>query len=273
VRPEGYRRATYDLHLHSSRSDGRFSPQEVLAKAASSGLDVIALTDHDLTGGIAPGEHVVGGRSISVIAGAELTGTHEGREFHLLVYFPGEPPPEFIALCQSQTQARAQRYDAAVQNMGLSGVELAPPEAHTGELALTRHHLGRAVVRAGHAATVGDAITKFATRENVPAVSMPFVSCIERARAAGGVTSWAHPPREALEAHLAEFAAAGLQGLEGIRPGMRREDRVYVKKLAKRYGLFLTGGSDWHGWGGAGDLGLFRIRGEDLVPFLDALAA
>jgi 3',5'-nucleoside bisphosphate phosphatase len=266
------RRATYDLHLHSCRSDGRLEPDALLERAAGCGLDVIALTDHDLTGALDPGLHRVGGREIRVIAGAELTGVHEGREYHLLVYFPGEPPAAFRDLCASQARARAVRYDRAVARLGLPGVAGAPAAARSGDVSVTRHHLGRALVAAGHAPTVHDAFARLLTREVVPTLELPYTEAIRQCRAMGGVTSWAHPPAEALRAHLATFAGAGLHAIEGARPAMRREDRVFARKAAKLHGVFLTGGSDWHGWGGT-DLGLFRLRGEDLDPFLVALAA
>lgn len=266
------RRATYDLHLHSCRSDGRLEPDALLERAAAAGLDVIALTDHDLTGALDPGVHRVGGREVRVIAGAEITGVHEGREYHLLVYFPGDPPAAFLDLCSSQSRARAVRYDRAVARLALPGVASAPDAARSGAVSVTRHHLARAIVAAGHAPTVGDAFSRLLTRDIVPTLELPFTEAVRQCRALGAVTSWAHPPVEALRAHLATFAAAGLHGVEGARPAMRREDRVFARKIAKRHGLFLTGGSDWHGWGGT-DLGLFRLRGEDLDPFLVALAA
>ncbi len=266
------RRANYDLHLHSSWSDGRYAPGEVLERAAAGGLDVIALTDHDLVGGLDPGVHAVGTRSVRVLAAAELTGVHAGREFHLLAYFPREAPTAFHDLCAAQTRARAARYDAAVGVLGLEGVDVAPPSAWRGELALTRHHLGRELVRAGHATSLNDAFSRLLGPDAVPHLDLPFVECIRIARDLGAVTSWAHPPTEALRAHAETFAAAGLHGIEGMRPSARREDRVFAKKLARRLGLLVTGGSDWHGWGGV-DLGLFRLRGEELDPFLAALAA
>lgn len=269
---KGVRRGWFDLHMHSSASDGRYPPAEVLRRAALGGLDVIALTDHDLAGALSPGEHRVEGRDIRVIAGAELTGRHLGREYHLLVYFPGEPPTAFLDLCRSQSQARAERYNAAVSRLDL-GLEPASADAAAGRRALTRHHLGRALVQAGHAQSVTEGIQRFATREVVPLIDLPFVEAIRRCRALGGVTSWAHPPRQALLDHAQTFARAGLHALEGLRPGMRRQDRTFVKRVARRFGLVLTGGSDWHGWSSGSNLGLFRIRGEDLAPFLDRLSA
>ena len=96
MRPIPQRNQLFDLHMHSDRSDGRFSPEEVLERAVEGGLQVVALTDHDLIGAVDPGLHRIGTRDLHVLAGAEISGTHDGREFHLLVYFPGEPPAGFV---------------------------------------------------------------------------------------------------------------------------------------------------------------------------------
>lgn len=264
-------RASFDLHLHSNRSDGRFEPQEVLERAAEGGLQVIALTDHDLVGELDPTVHKVGSREVRVLAGAEISGVHQGREFHLLVYFPGEAPTGFRDFCASTVKARAERFDTAVSRINLPGLDVAPPQAHAGELALTRHHLARALVAAGHAHDLGDAFARFGGSENVPRLDIPFVECIRQARRFGGLTSWAHPPREAVATFIDDFVEAGLQGLEGLRPGLKRQDRNVYRKAARRHGLYLTGGSDWHGWHGRNALGLFRLQGSQLAPFLDAL--
>jgi 3',5'-nucleoside bisphosphate phosphatase len=273
VSPTPSPNATFDLHLHSSCSDGKLPPEGVLEQAARGGLDVIALTDHDLVGALEPRVHQVGGRAIRVLCGAEISGVHDGREFHLLVYFPQDAPPRFDDFCRRTVRARAERYEVARANIGLPGVRPAPPEAHAGDLALTRHHLARALVEAGHASDLSDAFARYTGSDNVPRLDLPFVECIREARACGGLTSWAHPPREAVERYLDTFVEAGLHGLEGMRPGLRRTDRRFYKKKARRHGLFLTGGSDSHGWRASERLGLFRLRGAELAPFLDALAA
>ncbi len=273
MRPIPQRNQLFDLHMHSDRSDGRFSPEEVLERAVEGGLQVVALTDHDLIGAVDPGLHRIGTRDLHVLAGAEISGTHDGREFHLLVYFPGEPPAGFVDFCSDQVKARARRYDAAVHNIALPGVASSPESARDGHLALTRLHLARALVDAGHADDLGDAFARYASHENVPRLDLPFTECIRIARGFGGVTSWAHPPKEAVLAHLDAFVEAGLQGLEGLRPALKRADRKFYKQAAKRHGLFLTGGSDWHGWHPSQRLGLFQLRGADVAGLLEALEA
>ena len=82
-----------DLHLHSTLSDGKLSPEDLLTECAEAGLDCIALTDHDLPPALKAGRNMVGKKVLHVLHGVELSGSHEDREFHLLVYFPGEMPP------------------------------------------------------------------------------------------------------------------------------------------------------------------------------------
>lgn len=261
----------FDLHLHSNRSDGVHSPRDVLQHAIRGGLDVIALTDHDLTLPFNHGTHVVDGQSIYVIAAAEMSGTHHGREFHLLVYFPGEVPAGFARFCTDQVKMRANRYNEAVNRLDLPGLEPAPAAAVEGRLSLTRLHLAQAIVASGHATSIDEAFAKYARYPNVPNFDLPFTQCIEVAREYGGLTSWAHPPRQAVIEFLPAFVAAGLQGLEGIRPGLQRTDRTFYKKQARKYGLYLTGGSDWHGWHQSAPVGLFRLTRSDLSDFLAAL--
>jgi 3',5'-nucleoside bisphosphate phosphatase len=267
------RGARYDLHLHSTISDGRYSPEEVLRRCADSGLEVVALTDHDLPASVW-GDQRFEGRSLWVIAGCEVTGSHDGHEFHLLVYFQGPVPQAFQQFCLQQAKERSHRYSMAVERIGLAGLESADDAARRGERSLTRLHLAHALVESGYATSVADAFKRFLSRGHgkVPRFELQFTDAIRLARRLGGVTSWAHPPASLVGSYAPEFAAAGLQGIEGIRPFLTYRDRQRYRKVARKDGLFLTGGSDWHGWKGD-DLGLFFVVRQDLDGFIRALSA
>ena len=260
----------FDLHLHTNRSDGRYEPDDVLARCARSKLDVVALTDHDLAAPIAPGPHEIDGHTVHVIAGAEVSGQHDGREFHLLVYFRDEVPEGFRAFCRQQMQGRAERYEQAVRSLDLPGLDGPDDAARRGERSITRLHLAKAVVEAGHAKHLRDAFHTFRQTDAVPRIALPFTEAIRIAREHGGITSWAHPPVRFVKEYLDTIRAAGLQGLEAHRPRVSTKDRRTLKKLAKRHGLVLTGGSDWHGWNGH-ELGLFHVTRYELEPFLELL--
>jgi predicted metal-dependent phosphoesterase TrpH len=218
---------------------------------------------------LVPGVHTVNGRDIFVIGAAEVSGHHDGREFHLLVYFPGEVPEEFRAFCTRQMRARADRYAGAVERLDLQGLEGPDEAAKAGSL--TRLHLAHAMIEAGHATHLRDAFDTFRAKEAVPQIAMSFIDAIKMAVTHGGITSWAHPPMQHVRSYLATFVEAGLHGLEAHRPRVSGKDRKTLKKMAKRYNLVLTGGSDWHGWNGH-QLGLFHVNRAELEPFLELLS-
>ncbi len=260
----------YDLHLHSDRSDGEHPPDEVLRRCARGGLDVVAITDHDIVPAFEPGLRNVEGRDIRVIAALEASGVHDGAELHFLIYFPGPVPSDFALFSRRQVEARVERYDAAAGKLGLP---LADESARSGQRALTRHHLARALIAAGRAKHIHDAFARFVGTGcgNVPPFTVTAGEVIDAARQSGGLVSWAHPGRDQVDRWLAQLVALGLQGVEGIRPSLTSRDRRVYRDAARRHGLFLTGGSDWHGWHDL-DPGLFAVERDSIASFADLLA-
>jgi hypothetical protein len=260
--------------MHTDRSDGRYSPDEVIKRCFDGNLDVVAITDHDLATPLPTGVHHRGEQQLTVLGGAEISGQHEGQELHLLVYFPRDIPKDFVAFCERQSQERAQRYQTALERLDLPQSLSPSDEAMRGHRALTRHHLARHLVASGRASDLRDAFATYIDHRhgNIPKIQLPFVEAIRQARAFGGVTSWAHPPTRHLDAFLDDFVSAGLQGLEGLRPHMSPKNRKTIRNRARRCKLFMTGGSDWHGWRDA-DPGLFWVDRYDLKGFLGALQA
>jgi len=267
-----------DLHCHSTASDGRYPAEHVLARALASGLDVLALTDHDLAPvlphGPVPRPDDAKGRAqapLRLLHGVEVTGAHDGKEYHLLVYFSGEMPADFAAFCRSRAQFRAKRFDWTCERLGLP--ERASPEALAGNRALTRHHLANALIAVpkddGQVRTWMECYELLKDSRNVPLCDLPFTEAIRVARDAGGQTSWAHPPLDAALRHVPTFAAAGLQALEGVRPRTDKPTKNGLKRLATKHRLMLTGGSDWHGW--TDDFGHFSLAGEHSDRWIAAL--
>ena len=262
-------RVRLDLHVHSDRSDGRFPPEEVLRRAAAGGIDVLALADHDLDPALQPGVVEVEGRPLRVIAAAEVSGAHDGREFHLLVYFRGPPPPEASAFLRGRVASRARRFDEAATRLGLTAT--ADAAALAGTHALTRFHLAQALAASGRVRYPSDAWPHLGS-DIVPLIDVAFVDAIRLARSWNALTSWAHPALADANRYTKTFVAAGLEGLEGARPGLDRPTRNGLRRLAKEYGLLITGGSDWHGWW-PGNLGDFRFEDEHAERFLARLDA
>ena len=256
-------RARLDLHLHSTLSDGTLSPEALLKRCAEARLDLVAITDHDLAPQVPAGWQTIAGRRICVVHAAEVSGVWEGKELHLLVYFPGEMPTSFREFLGTRARHRAHRYETARQSIGLPDVAPADDAAWRGERAITRHHLARALVDAGH---VGDTAGAFrnwtgSRHGHVPPVDLSWAEALATAREAGGFTSWAHPRFEDARAHTKTFKGMGLQALEAIRPGLGHHGRAVLQRIAHKNGLLVTGGSDWHGWtGGAPGQFAFPLR-------------
>lgn len=256
-----------DLHVHSDRSDGRYAPDEVLRRAVAAGIEVLALSDHDLDPVLRPGLHEVEGKSIRVVAAAEVSGHHAGKEFHLLVYFRGVPPPEASAFLRRRAQSRARRYDEAMAHLGVD--DRADAAANEGSRALTRYHMADVLQRSGRVARPHDAWHLLGANV-VPLIDLSFVDAIAAARSWNALTSWAHPAMADANRYMADFVRAGLHGVEAARPALDKSTRKGLRALAKKHGLFVTGGSDWHGWW-QGDLGDFRFDDEHATIFLKHL--
>jgi hypothetical protein len=259
--------------MHSVSSDGLHPAADVLQMAAEGGLDVIALTDHDLSPRLEAGQHEIGGHSIRVLGAVELSTMHADEELHLLVYFPKAMPEAFAEWCTNRARWRAGWYDASIDALGLDGMEKADADAHRGKRCLTRMHLARAVVAAGHAPSLHQAFRTYigSAAGRIPHLNLSFLDALSVARDAGAWTSWAHPPPKLAQDWTAEFAAHGLHALECHRPAGGSQARNRMARLAHQHGLGMTGGSDWHGWEKR-RLGSFRVRAQELWRTADALA-
>jgi 3',5'-nucleoside bisphosphate phosphatase len=269
--PHGGPSGRMDLHVHTDRSDGRFSPERVLQKAMAARLDAIALTDHDLPPPVAPGIHRRDGESLRVIGGSEVTTCHEGTELHLLVYFPEPVPAAATAFLVERARLRCARLAEAGRRLGLADSWL-DADALAGHRTVTRLTLARHCVAAGRIRSTEEAFrTVLAPEAGVlEPVDLPFLDALGILVPTGGITSWAHPTIEQAQAYLRLFARFGLHAVETLRPGIGRHTRVALRRMAERLGLLQSGGSDWHGFGPQ-VLGSFAVRREQVAPLLSKL--
>ncbi len=262
-----------DLHMHTTFSDGIRPPEEVVELAIAGGLDVISITDHDNSLGVVPAQRAAGGR-IRVIPGVEMSARWRGESIHVLGYFVDPVAKPLVAHYRNLLERRHVRMNRIVERLADQGIPLAlehvGEQRASGRVPYTRPHLARALVREGYATSVTDAFDRYIGAD-CPAyvlVESPTPEeVIETIRAAGGIAVWAHPPLRHMEALLPRMKAAGLRGVEVYRP-WPRGIREAVAARARGTGLFATGGSDWHGRDGDGELGDFFVRGGDIADFL-----
>ncbi len=253
-----YRRV--DLHMHSNRSDGMLPADDLLGRAARAGLDIISITDHDLPPILEARVHTRDDRLVRLIHGVEVSVDLEGAEQHLLVYFPKEMPEEFRVFCTNRAKKRAERYEELRQRLGFLDVARAGEDAKQGRKALTRLHLAQAVVSAGHAQSCSEVFDRWLRALELSTYFPSMFSVIEKAKALGGFSSWAHPPLDAARIYTKRLALAGLDALEVFRPYRRQNHQRALTELAAQHGLKLSGGSDTHN----DALGQFSFHAEKI---------
>lgn len=265
-----------DLHLHSHVSDGDLAPAALVQAAASAGLDVIALTDHDTSAGVPEALRAAEGTSVRVIPGIEVSTRWEQHEFHLLGYWIDPEAPSMLAHQEASVLRRTQRMQgmvAKLQEMGIpityeEVVAVAGPDVQS----IGRPHLARALHAAGHTRYYGEAFARFIADGGPAFVAQGFPSpaeAIQMIHSAGGMASWAHPPLDLVEELLPQMAEWRLDGLECLRPNLLPVESQALLALAERHGLVVTGGSDWHG-PHRGPLGDFYVRPHEVRELLDA---
>lgn len=229
-----------------------------MARAAALGLSAIALTDHDSVSGV-PEARAEGRRlGVEVIGGCEFSVAAPWGEMHLLGYFLDPDSPgleEFLALCRSRRRDRALEMLDRLHKLGLT-LTLEDVLLESGTGAIGRPHVGRALVRAGHARGLQHAFERYLGRGRpayVPKVLPPLAEVCARIHAAGGVSSAAHLAARGTRTVLREFQKAGLDAVETRHPRHDPDTRAAITDLVLELGLLRTGGSDWHGDGLAGD--------------------
>lgn len=243
-----------DLHVHTTCSDGSYTPAQVIDLARRCGLCAVAVTDHDTLAGVEPARAAAAGSAVEVIAGVEITAEYRGRELHLLGYFVDASHPDLHAGLLRLREHRVTRFWDMVERLRRCGVSVDERElrAVAGADALGRRHLAEALVRQRRAGSVREAFTRYLAdggRADVPKVRLPVAEAIAVVRAAGGVASWAHPPADCSAERLAELRDWGLGAVEVEFPGGRPSRSRQLRAWAAQLGLAVTAGSDCHGPG------------------------
>lgn len=267
-----------DLHLHSTRSDGALTPAEVVARAAQEGLRAVALADHDNVDGIEAAMAAGDQLGVEVIAGVELSVVwQQWQDVHLLGYgFDWRYPRLVTALAEFQA-FRAERNRKIVErvNQRLAREGRAPIRfERVLELAggtIGRPHVAKALIEAGVVADVESAFRSYLVDCNVPKRFFPADEAIDLIHAAGGVAVLAHPPfvtrdHGEFRRFLNELVKLGLDGVEVYNSGSSRNECDWYLTEARRRGLIVTGGSDYHGLTGE-NLQMGSGRGQLKIPY------
>ena len=254
-----------DLHTHTRYSDGTATPAELIGNARAAGLDVIALTDHDTTAGWAEAANAARGSGVALVRGAEVSTRAEGMSVHILSYLHDPDDAVFAALLASSRSAREVRARRMIE--GLSGdfpitweTVLAQAQAAN---AVGRPHMADALVAVGSVPSRDEAFASILHASGpyyVPIEVPDSAQAVRAIRAAGGVPVLAHPLASARgrvigEGTMAELVEAGLAAFEADHRDHDAATRAKLRELAARWGVPVTGSSDYHGSGKLNRLG------------------
>ncbi len=268
-----------DLHLHSTASDGSDPPETIAAHAAREGVEILALTDHDALDGIAALRGPAEEAGIRLISGIELSVNEHGLDVHVLAY---GFDLENAGMLQAVTRWRDARRDRAKKMLAkLKGLGIRIPlddvEAIAGGGALGRPHVAEALLRVGVVDSLNEAFQRFLghhARAYVPKQTVPLDQAAAIVHEAGGVTVLAHPGTLNRDHYIEGWTQ---RGLDGIEVWHTKHDASAVKRyraMAARYGLLMTGGSDYHGARTPGvTIGSVAVPEEVLGPLDEALRA
>ena len=243
-----------DLHIHSTASDGKLTPAEVVEAAAARGLTYIALADHDTTDGIAPA--LAAAKSwpgLKVIPGVEISTDIPQGEVHMLGYFIDYTDPQLKTALDRFRNSRLGRAQGMIAKLEKLGIAIDWPRVQeiAGGSSIGRPHIAQAMLEKGYITSLKQAFTDYIGR-NGPAYvereKMTPAEAVALIIKAKGLPVLAHPPTAGdPEALTLELKPAGLAGLEAYYDGYSQEEIDQLVALADKHNLIATGGSDYHG--------------------------
>lgn len=252
-----------DLHVHSTESDGTLTPVEVVSQAAAAGLSAIALTDHDTTSGVAKAKEAAESSGIELIPGIELStqyvlpGSTDGKEVHIVGLFIDPANPSLLEKTKEFRECRDSRNEKMVAALQAEGFSITMEEllAANPDSVSTRAHIARFLYETGQIKSVQKAFEKYigdGCKCYVGRFKVTPMEAVELIHTAGGVAILAHPllyhlKPAALQRLIDDLKPAGLDGIEALYSTYTAADEQYVKKLAGKNDLLISGGSDFHG--------------------------
>ncbi len=240
-----------DMHIHSTASDGRLTPEELIRMAEKIPyLAAIAITDHDTPEGGRRALHY-GSSIIKIIAGIEFSCIYGEEEAHILGYYIDTENEDLVQTEKKMLVARRQRAMRFVEKLQEKNVAVTWDEVQrqAGGKAIGRPHIARAILRKGYVKTLDEAYEKYLSPQSdtyVPRQKMSVEEAVKVIEAAGGCSVLAHPAEIKNQSLIKGIIALGVKGIEVYHPSHDAAANAKYLDLAQRHGLFVTGGSDFH---------------------------
>ena len=243
-----------DLHSHTNESDGSCSPAELVEEAVRAGVTTLGITDHDTFSGYDQALAAAAAAGLELVCGIELSTKLHGRSVHLLGYFlASNGLAEFREWVLDQQAARRERNARLAERLRELGFDITLEEAEARGRGMTgRPHFAQIMVEKGYVGGFREAFDEYldeSAKGYVYRREPQFAEGVEHIRKAGGIASLAHPIRVNgdVPALMPELRDAGLNAIEAYHSDHDAQDTELYVGLAEKYGMLVTGGSDYHG--------------------------
>ncbi len=243
-----------DLHIHTNASDGKFTPAEIVHKAAEAGLQYISICDHDSIEGVASAQlatHSYPG--VTVIGGVEINTDIPEGELHILGYFYDQNNPELKQSLERLRNSRIERAQKIIHKLRKMGIKIdfVRVKELAGEGSIGRPHIAQAMLEKGYINSFREAFMKYINRGGPAYVERDKITPTEAVQLiarAGGLPVLAHPlTLDHFESAITELKPAGLVGMEVYYNNYSPQQVQRLQQVAETFSLIATGGSDYHG--------------------------
>ncbi|MFC2170541.1 PHP domain-containing protein [Calditrichota bacterium] len=250
-----------DLHIHTTASDGSFTPGEIVDMALNKGLSAIAITDHDTVAGIKEALRAAENTALEIVPGVEISTEYSSENteitLHLLGYFIDHHDAALIDTLKWMQEIRDQRNPRIIKRLNDLGIPVKTEEVAqaAGEGVVGRPHIAEVLIRHGVVETMDEAFDRYLGTNGqayVPKTRISLEKAIDLILAAGGIPVLAHPmiltrKHNDIEKLLPAWIQLGLKGIEVWYTEHTEKETEYYSSLADRFELVKTGGSDFHG--------------------------
>ena len=246
-----------DMHVHSSASDGTFSPDALMEEARRAGLRAMALTDHDTMDGTVLAAETAKKLDIEFIPGVELSTDYLGCEIHVLGYYVSRDHPELKSMMEQFRDFRSSRNERMIKSLQEEGftITMEALKKRAPDSVLSRAHVAKYLVETGQVPDISSVFANYIGEGCRCYIQRPKISPVEAVnliRGAGGLAVLAHPVMYKLSDNdlnqmIQEMKDAGMCGIEAVYSENTPKDEAHFRDLTASFGLLVSGGSDFHG--------------------------
>ena len=252
-----YEKNCVDLHVHSNKSDGSLSPSDLVLEAKKKGLKAFALTDHDTVDGIDEAMAASEGSGVTVIPGIELSTEYEGKDIHIVGLLIDKEQPAFRDKIQEFVDSRIQRNRKMCQKLTEAGCPLTYEELveEFPGAVITRAHYAQILLKKGYTKSLKEAFERYIGDRGpcfIPREKITPEDGVKLILSAKGIPVLAHPllygmGKERLQILVDRLKDAGLEAIEAGYCTYSPSEETQMREFAKKNGLLISGGSDFHG--------------------------